>query len=263
MTGTSTTQQTRAAIMSASQGWLGVPYKWAGTTKNGVDCSGFTMRVYKDAAGISLPHFAAAQALSGKAVSQDAAQPGDLVFFGFPLITHCGIYMGGSTVRHAPHTGAFVRDESLASIASTVRLAGFRNYLGDVKTVDGGKATQTPDGLIPNAVDVTQLQAAADAATAKSIQQLPQAPRASGGRPRNASSSSRLSNAGFDWNPLNWPGDAISAATSDVEHAALEMALYGSLLGLGAGLVLVGAATTVLKATGSAGGGSTPVPIPV
>src|SRR5574344_37637 len=35
--------------------WLGTKYLAGGTTKDGVDCSGFVQNVYKDVYGISLP----------------------------------------------------------------------------------------------------------------------------------------------------------------------------------------------------------------
>ena len=71
------------------------------------DCSGLTMRAL-GAAGVSLPHSAAAQARFGKAVSYKSLRPGDLVFFGSP-ISHVGIYMGGGRMVHAPHSGARVK----------------------------------------------------------------------------------------------------------------------------------------------------------
>lgn len=71
------------------------------------DCSGLTMRAF-GAAGVSLPHSAAAQARFGKAVSYKSLKPGDLIFFGNP-ISHVGIYMGGGRMVHAPHSGARVK----------------------------------------------------------------------------------------------------------------------------------------------------------
>jgi cell wall-associated NlpC family hydrolase len=45
----------------------------------------------------SLPH-----------VSRSQLQPGDLVFFYSP-IHHVGLYVGGGTMIHAPHTGTVVQ----------------------------------------------------------------------------------------------------------------------------------------------------------
>lgn len=101
----------RGAIVSTARTWLGVPYRYGGTTRTGVDCSGFAQAVY-GANGIRLPRVAAAQALKGRRVSAAAAQPGDLVAFGAPA-HHVGIYLGGGQMIHAPHTGTKVRVESV------------------------------------------------------------------------------------------------------------------------------------------------------
>jgi cell wall-associated NlpC family hydrolase len=109
----------RAGIVATARSWLGVPYHWAGTTRTGgVDCSGLVMNVYATA-GIRMPHLAAAQQAFGRRVSAAAAQPGDLVFFGIPA-SHVGIYLGGGQLLHAPHTGAVVRVESVASVAASL-----------------------------------------------------------------------------------------------------------------------------------------------
>jgi cell wall-associated NlpC family hydrolase len=77
------------------------------------DCSGLTMRAF-EAAGIELPHSAAAQASYGKPVPLSQVKPGDLVFFGQP-IAHVGIYFGNGKMLDAPHSGARVRIENFGS----------------------------------------------------------------------------------------------------------------------------------------------------
>jgi len=52
------------------------------------------------AAGVSLPHSSRIQAGIGTAVSRDALQPGDLVFYYSP-ISHVGIYIGNGQLVHA------------------------------------------------------------------------------------------------------------------------------------------------------------------
>lgn len=137
---------TRQAILNQSAQWLGVPYKWGKADPAvGFDCSGYTMAVYKTAAGISLPHLAAAQALRGKRVSATAAQPGDLVFFGRAgIASHEGILIADGMLRHAPHTGAVVRDESLATIG--VPLICYRNLLGDSPAGEGSTTVAAAGG---------------------------------------------------------------------------------------------------------------------
>lgn len=59
-------------------------------------------------AGVSLPHSSKAQYAGGRKVSRDDLQPGDLVFYGSP-IHHVGIYVGGSKMISAPHSGDVVK----------------------------------------------------------------------------------------------------------------------------------------------------------
>jgi cell wall-associated NlpC family hydrolase len=90
------------------------------------DCSGLTMRAYQ-AAGVSLPHSAAAQANYGQRVGLNALRPGDLVFFGSP-ISHVSIYLGGGRMVDAPHTGARVRVESFGWTWGYLRLVAARRF---------------------------------------------------------------------------------------------------------------------------------------
>ena len=102
-------------VIAVAQSYLGVPYVYGGSSPSGFDCSGFTMYCYGQL-GIGLPHNAAAQQASVAAVS--APQPGDLVFFGYPAY-HVGLYIGGGSMIHAPHTGAVV------SYGSTAGASGY------------------------------------------------------------------------------------------------------------------------------------------
>jgi peptidoglycan DL-endopeptidase CwlO len=88
------------------------------------DCSGLTMRAYQ-AAGVSLPHSAAAQARLGKAVSMKSLQPGDLLFYGRP-ISHVSIYLGGGKMVHAPRSGSRVKIADLG--LGSKPLVGARRY---------------------------------------------------------------------------------------------------------------------------------------
>ena len=100
----------RAVQIAETQ--LGVPYVWGGASPSGFDCSGLTMWVYAQL-GISLDHYTGSQWNAGPHVPYDQLAPGDLVFFE-PGIGHVGIYIGGGSFIHAPHTGDVVRISSLS-----------------------------------------------------------------------------------------------------------------------------------------------------
>ena len=89
------------------------------------DCSGLTMRAY-EAAGVSLPHSAAAQARMGKQISLNSIKPGDLLFFGRP-VSHVGIYLGGGKMVHAPRSGSRVKVTESGSLGSKP-LVGARRF---------------------------------------------------------------------------------------------------------------------------------------
>jgi len=90
------------------------------------DCSGLTMRAF-GAAGVSMPHSAAAQANYGKKVAFNKLQPGDLVFFGrHHYISHVGIYLGGGRMVNAPHPGARVKVEGFSGSFGSLSFYGAR-----------------------------------------------------------------------------------------------------------------------------------------
>lgn len=93
------TPQPKANILETAKQFLGVPYKYGGSSPSGFDCSGFVKYVY-GLHGINLPRVAADQAKAGTRVSTPAV--GDLVFFAENgSVVHVGIYAGNNTFIHA------------------------------------------------------------------------------------------------------------------------------------------------------------------
>ncbi|MDC8106178.1 MULTISPECIES: C40 family peptidase [Chryseobacterium] len=79
-------------ILTEAETYLGTPYRYGGTTRNGIDCSAFVLSVFGAAAGLSLPRVAASQSQEGERVEKENLQKGDLIFFSHGRrISHVGI----------------------------------------------------------------------------------------------------------------------------------------------------------------------------
>ncbi len=110
-------------VVGIAMRYLGTPYVWGGASPSGFDCSGFVMYVFSQI-GVSLPHSSYAQYGYGSAVSLGNLQPGDLVFF--DGLGHVGIYIGGGSFIHAPHTGDVVKISSISGWYSSTFVGGRR-----------------------------------------------------------------------------------------------------------------------------------------
>lgn len=80
-------------LLKDAQKYLGAPYKYAGNTSSGFDCSGFTVKVF-DENSTKIPRRSEDQSNAGKEISIREAKPGDLVFFataGGSRVSHVGI----------------------------------------------------------------------------------------------------------------------------------------------------------------------------
>lgn len=78
-------------LMQVTNEWKGVPYKFGGISKRGVDCSGFVQTIFKDI--VQLPRTAYAQYKFLKKITKDELRVGDVVFFknGKGHVHHVGI----------------------------------------------------------------------------------------------------------------------------------------------------------------------------
>ena len=101
--GSSTKQSRRSQLVNYALQFVGNRYVWGGTSlTNGVDCSGFTMRVMEKF-GVSLPHYSGSQAQMGKKVTSATMKPGDLIFYtgSNGKVNHVAIYIGNGRIVHA------------------------------------------------------------------------------------------------------------------------------------------------------------------
>ena len=95
---------------------VGEPYVWGAAGPSSWDCSGLMLGAW-GAAGVSLPHYSAAQYYAGTPISSGDLRPGDLVFWGSSSdpssIHHVAMYIGDGMIVHAPRTGRPVSIDSL------------------------------------------------------------------------------------------------------------------------------------------------------
>lgn len=80
-------------VLNTAFDFEGVRYRFGGTTRNGLDCSGLVMNAFNDTS-INLPRNSSAMAQIGDKISKSNAQKGDLIFFRTgrgSRISHVGI----------------------------------------------------------------------------------------------------------------------------------------------------------------------------
>ena len=143
------------ALAQALVEFYGAPYRYGGTTPQGVDCSGFIQALFQRA-GVPLPRTIAQQYNAGRPVRLEELRFGDVVFFNrycqtrsrdFFLagilpsfqaeeVCHNGIYLGEGRFIHASPRGVAVSRLD----AETWRLSftGARRYLPGNQP-DGGR----------------------------------------------------------------------------------------------------------------------------
>ncbi|MBL1320074.1 MAG: C40 family peptidase [Methylophaga sp.] len=90
------------ALYAQYNDWRGAPYQLGGLSKEGVDCSGFVYRTFKDRFDVILPRTTATQVKRGRRVYIGQLETGDLVFFKTGWRTrHVGIYLENGRFLHA------------------------------------------------------------------------------------------------------------------------------------------------------------------
>jgi cell wall-associated NlpC family hydrolase len=68
-------------LIQTAQCHLGTPYRYAGKTPGGFDCSGFVFFCYSSSLGIKTPASSSYYTNYGLPVSKDSARPGDVICF--------------------------------------------------------------------------------------------------------------------------------------------------------------------------------------
>lgn len=104
-------QAVLAKLSAQEQAWRGTRYRIGGTSKKGVDCSGFMQVTFKELFGISLPRMTVDQAKVGRKVAKSELKAGDLVFFNTgrgPNGKHVGVYNANGQFLHASTRGGVI-----------------------------------------------------------------------------------------------------------------------------------------------------------
>jgi cell wall-associated NlpC family hydrolase len=96
-----------ATAVAYAKAQLGKPYRYAAAGPDEFDCSGLTMMAWAQA-GVSMPHYSAAQGAMFPRVPSDQLSPGDLVIY-YADQHHVAIYVGDGMTIAATQTGDFVR----------------------------------------------------------------------------------------------------------------------------------------------------------
>jgi hypothetical protein len=137
--------KTTSSIVAEAQKFLGDPYVYGDAGPNAFDCSGLTSYVYKQL-GITIPRTSGEQWNYGTPITQDQAQPGDLVFYVTDGSTsnpgHVAILAGGGNIIQAPHPGEDVEVSPLDDPGTPLgyrRMTKNTSILGGIEsTIEGG-----------------------------------------------------------------------------------------------------------------------------
>ncbi len=114
-------------LLEVVVGWLGVPYRDNGCSKEGTDCSGFVQAVYKEVYGKTISRNTQGMLKEVKTINRSQLKEGDLVFFSIQSkkVSHVGIYLRDHKFVHAStKRGVMVNDLTETYYANSFTTAG-------------------------------------------------------------------------------------------------------------------------------------------
>ena len=122
--------EARLRLLAAAESYLGVPYRYGGNDRKGMDCSGFVYTSFRDALRQTTPRTAESIYLWTEKIETAELALGDLVFFvtSGAGISHVGIYAGDGRFIHSasegPETGVIYSRLDESYWKRTYRAAG-------------------------------------------------------------------------------------------------------------------------------------------
>ncbi len=99
-------------LLNEIDSWIGTPYKYGGNSKEGTDCSGMVLAIYKKVYNLDTERSAYDLWKQSTAVKRESLQCGDLVFFKINKnqISHVGIYIASDSFVHASSSRGVIID---------------------------------------------------------------------------------------------------------------------------------------------------------
>jgi len=111
LTGISVHEICNTFLYGAIESWLGVPYRYAGRSRKGIDCSAFVSVVYNNAFDSQVQGNSYTMYQNSKPVKKNDLEEGDLVFFKtsrHKTISHVGVFLGNNKFAHASRTNGVI-----------------------------------------------------------------------------------------------------------------------------------------------------------
>ncbi|WP_230679830.1 C40 family peptidase [Pontibacter rufus] len=109
-----------STVIETARSYTGVPYKWGGTTRVGMDCSGLLCTSFQSI-DVPLPRTSEEQSHYGKKVKLKNIREGDLVFFGANRFSN--------EVTHVGMVTEVISDEEVRFIHASTSLGVTENNL--------------------------------------------------------------------------------------------------------------------------------------
>ncbi|MCD8741113.1 NlpC/P60 family protein [Mucilaginibacter roseus] len=97
-------------LFEAVHDWIGTPYRFGGSSRKGIDCSGFTKEIYSKVFNLTIKRNSRDIFSMVSPVRRNELKEGDLVFFKIRSrrISHVGVYLGGGRFAHASSRGVAI-----------------------------------------------------------------------------------------------------------------------------------------------------------